>query len=106
MNLNLKDKIAFITGGSKGIGFGIAHSLVAEGVSVILLARSIKDLDQAKAEFIGAGGSVLMLIQADLSDPKFEEIIKKKTIDNELYPNQIVDDLIFQELILKYQYFH
>lgn len=37
---NLKGKVAYITGGSKGIGFGIAQSLLHEGMKVAITSRS------------------------------------------------------------------
>jgi NAD(P)-dependent dehydrogenase (short-subunit alcohol dehydrogenase family) len=36
----LKNKVALITGGSKGIGFGIAQALLNEGVNVVITSRS------------------------------------------------------------------
>ncbi len=44
---DLKGKTAFITGGSKGIGYGIAHSLLANGVNVVITSRSQKKADEA-----------------------------------------------------------
>ena len=46
----LKDKVAIITGGSKGIGLGIAHALLSQHIKVAITARSQGDLDQAKAQ--------------------------------------------------------
>ena len=43
MDLNLKDKIAIITGASRGIGKSIAQTLSAEGVKLTLVARSPLD---------------------------------------------------------------
>ncbi len=40
MDLNLKDKTAFVTGGSKGIGLAIKEALEIEGVNVTSLSRS------------------------------------------------------------------
>lgn len=49
MNLGLNGRTALVTGGSKGIGLGIARGLAAEGVRIVLLARSKDDLDSAAA---------------------------------------------------------
>lgn len=43
----MKNKVALITGGSKGIGYGIAQSLLAEGVRVMLTSRSQSSADEA-----------------------------------------------------------
>jgi len=37
----LKDKVAYVTGGSKGIGFGIAKTLIDNGLKVAITSRSI-----------------------------------------------------------------
>jgi len=45
---DLRGKHVFITGGSKGIGFAIAQAFLRKGCRVSIVARSIKDLDEAK----------------------------------------------------------
>ena len=47
MDLQLKDKVAVITGGSVGIGLAVAEGLAAEGVNLVLAARGA---DRVKAE--------------------------------------------------------
>ncbi|EDM44536.1 short chain dehydrogenase [unidentified eubacterium SCB49] len=44
---NLKGKTAFVTGGSKGIGYGIAQKLLANGLNVVLTSRSQESADKA-----------------------------------------------------------
>ena len=43
-------KIAFITGGSKGIGYGIAETLIREGIRVAVTSRSQQGADEAAAK--------------------------------------------------------
>ena len=66
MDLELKDKVAIVTGGSQGIGKAAALRLAAEGASVVIAARGRELLDQVAAEIRAAGGSVAA-VQADVS---------------------------------------
>lgn len=44
---DIKDKVALITGGSKGIGFGIAQAFLAEGINVAITSRSESAANEA-----------------------------------------------------------
>ena len=48
--MNLQDKTAIVTGGTKGIGRSIAEALVGEGISVCISARSHDEIDAAVRE--------------------------------------------------------
>ena len=66
MDLELKGKVAIVTGGSQGIGKAAAMRLAAEGASVVIAARGRELLDQVAAEIRTAGGSVAA-VPADVS---------------------------------------
>jgi NAD(P)-dependent dehydrogenase (short-subunit alcohol dehydrogenase family) len=67
MDLQLKDKTALVTGGSEGIGKGIARALAREGVDVAICARRKDKLDQAAAEIAKETGRKIVAIPADLT---------------------------------------
>lgn len=48
--MSLENKVAYITGGTKGIGFGIAKALVNAGLKVAISGRKQEDVDKAKTE--------------------------------------------------------
>ncbi|MBI2451713.1 SDR family oxidoreductase [Candidatus Pacearchaeota archaeon] len=54
----LENKIAIVTGGSEGIGFGIASALASKGILVYLIARTKEKLEKAKEKIIQQGGKV------------------------------------------------
>lgn len=74
MELGLKGKVAFITGGSKGIGFVTALTLVKEGADVAICARNINSLQTAAAAIKKETGRQILTIVADVT---IEEDCKK-----------------------------
>jgi 3-oxoacyl-[acyl-carrier protein] reductase len=55
---SLQGRSAIVTGGSKGIGRGIAATFAAAGVNVVITGRTQSDLDAAVAELAGLPGTV------------------------------------------------
>ena len=68
MDLGLKDKIAVVTGSSRGIGLATAHALAAEGCRVCICGRTEATLGGAAAELATiAGAGRILAVAADVS---------------------------------------
>ena len=70
MDLQLKDKIAVITGGSVGIGLAVAHALAEEGVHLVLCARDRERLFEVSVDIEQEYGVTVTGIKADVSQEK------------------------------------
>jgi 3-oxoacyl-[acyl-carrier protein] reductase len=58
-----------VTGASRGIGRDVARRLCAEGASVLLVARSADQLEEAVQELRGAGGGEAAALALDVTEP-------------------------------------
>jgi 3-oxoacyl-[acyl-carrier protein] reductase len=79
MELRLKDKIALITGSSRGIGLATAKAFAAEGVRLMLSARSASALAEAETS-LRAGGAEVAAQAADVTRPEQAEQLIGKTV--------------------------
>lgn len=68
---NIENKIAYITGGTKGIGFGIARALLENGIKIAISGRNMKDVEKAKQAL---GNQNVLALQADVRD--FDDEVK------------------------------
>lgn len=68
MDLQLKGKVAIITGGSRGIGKAVAKELAREGVNVALVARDVAALEAAASEIARETGAKAKGFKADTGD--------------------------------------
>ncbi|ODR26882.1 3-oxoacyl-ACP reductase FabG [Mycolicibacterium porcinum] len=69
MFASLQGRSAIVTGGSKGIGRGIAQTFANAGVDVLITGRNQSDLDEAVAALADAPGRVSAL-RADVTSPE------------------------------------
>jgi NAD(P)-dependent dehydrogenase (short-subunit alcohol dehydrogenase family) len=74
------DRVALVTGASRGIGAATAEALALRGAAVALVARSTAALDEV-ADRIRAAGGTAMPIEADLGDPEAVEALMPRVID-------------------------
>ena len=66
---SLKGRSAIVTGGSKGIGRGIAETFANAGVDVVITGRSQADVDTAVSALAGTSGTVTG-VAADVTSPE------------------------------------
>ena len=79
MDLGLADKVAIVTGSSRGIGLGIATRLAEEGADVLLCARGGDELDAAVAAIPGPGRAVGLV--ADVTTPAGAEAVVEAAVE-------------------------
>lgn len=100
--MKLKDKVAIVTGGGRGIGKGIALEFAKEGANVIVSGTNVEKLESTVDEIKKLNGNAVSL-EADVSSEKDinnliqETIAEFKTIDilvnnaGIAYPVEVVD---------------
>jgi NAD(P)-dependent dehydrogenase (short-subunit alcohol dehydrogenase family) len=79
MDLNLKDRVAVVTGAGSGIGEGIARALAAEGCKLCILDRDA-GAAQKTAASLTAAGSIAQSAAVDVGDPAAVESAFAETI--------------------------
>lgn len=67
MDLRLSGRTALVTGGSRGIGFGVAQSLAAEGCNLHLASRTAADLEAARDRLLAAHKVQIAIHPGDLA---------------------------------------
>ena len=76
MNLELSEKVAFISGSSRGIGLEIAKTLDKEGCKVVINGRNKKSLDVALKELPNA-----ISISADITSHEESKKVISEIMD-------------------------
>jgi 3-oxoacyl-[acyl-carrier protein] reductase len=77
----LQGKVAFITGGSKGIGFGIAQVLLQKGIHVAITSRSLESAQKAanKLSVFATDSAKVLPLKADVRDYQDQQDAVKAT---------------------------
>jgi 3-oxoacyl-[acyl-carrier protein] reductase len=83
MDLGLTDKVAVITGSSRGLGLASARALVAEGCRVVLCARGAETLAEAALEVEAAARrpNMISAVQADVSTQAGIDLVIGRAVD-------------------------
>jgi 3-oxoacyl-[acyl-carrier protein] reductase len=76
----LANKVALVTGGSRGIGAAIAKRLAADGASVAITYAKDASAASAVVKVIESSGGKAIAIQADAADPKAIHAAVEKTV--------------------------
>ena len=76
----LKDKVAVISGGGRGIGREIALAYARAGANVVVAARTVGAMEQTKTE-IEAIGLQALVVPTDLRQPESVQSLAKQTVD-------------------------
>ena len=82
MDLQLADKVAIVTGSSRGLGLASAHALIGEGCRVTICGRNEETLARAAEDLTRRGGSDSVLaVSADLTTPDGVERVVSRTVE-------------------------
>ena len=65
----LHEKVAVVTGGSRGIGLSIAAALLARGAAVVITGRDESHLDTTRTQLAKDAGDRIHAVRADVRDP-------------------------------------
>ena len=69
MSFSLSNKVALVTGSSRGLGYGVAKSLGNAGAKVVINYLNNRESAEKALGSLKAEGIHAMLVRADVSDP-------------------------------------
>jgi 3-oxoacyl-[acyl-carrier protein] reductase len=76
----LKDQVALVTGGSRGIGRGIVQALAREGAKVAFVYRGSQPAADSLVAEVTAAGGACKAIQADVADPEAAQRVVEQVL--------------------------
>jgi 3-hydroxybutyrate dehydrogenase len=79
--MKLKDRIALITGGGRGIGRAIASAFAQEGAQVVVAARTLEQVEEVAREITGQFSSNALPVVCDVSDVQSVERMFAQTAE-------------------------
>jgi NAD(P)-dependent dehydrogenase (short-subunit alcohol dehydrogenase family) len=75
--LKLAGQVAIVTGAGRGIGRAVARALAGEGAAVVLVARSVRELEAVAGEVVGTGGRALPVATDVRAEPAVAAMVKQ-----------------------------
>jgi glucose 1-dehydrogenase len=81
MELQLKGRVAVVTGGGKGVGAGISRQLAAEGVKVMIAYNSNQDMAEKHAQSLRDAGGIAETVKVDVTDRAQVDAMMAKTAE-------------------------
>jgi 3-oxoacyl-[acyl-carrier protein] reductase len=87
--MKLKDQVALVTGGSRGIGRAIVQALAAEGAKVAFVYRGSQPAADSLVEAVRQTGGTALAVQADVTDPAAAQACADR-VEKELGPVNIL----------------
>ena len=79
--MRMTDKVAIVTGSTRGIGQATAERLAAEGAKVVITGRTEEDGRKVEADIRGRGGDALF-VRADLVNEEEIEALVNRTVEH------------------------
>src|ERR1700730_12046416 len=87
--MRLKDRIALVTGGSRGIGRAIVKAFAAEGAKVAIVYRGSKEAADNLVQEIRQAGGTALAVKADVTDPVAAQVCAEQ-VEKELGPVDVL----------------
>jgi 3-oxoacyl-[acyl-carrier protein] reductase len=81
MNLQLKDKVALVTGASRGLGYATALTLAREGCRVAVNGRNEENVKAAAEKIVSDTGTQAISLPGDVSDSSVPEELVTQTVE-------------------------
>jgi len=80
LDLGLKNRVAIVTGSSRGIGKAIAYGLAEEGANITICARNEDKLREVAEEIESSTGTKVLPVQVDLNNKENIESLVEMTV--------------------------
>jgi len=82
MDLKIKDRVALVTGASRGLGYATARLLSQEGARVVINSRNPEKLQKAADMLKAETGGEVITLAGDMADPGVPDFLVSQTINH------------------------